>query len=96
MSKLREVKPKKYYMPESAVGREWKWWVKMNAHVCAFCRDTLHEVGAENMDKSQLADMGLGKQTGMTMTQKGYWNKLYQVWVRHMKEYHLDIFNTGR
>ena len=63
-------------------GREWNWWVVYNDHSCLFCH------------KNNIA-FPLGGLTGKNQTDKGYWNSLYQVWIKHMKEYHPEILEIS-
>ena len=59
-------------------GREWKWWIIFNDHSCKLC-------WAQNIALS------LGKLTGKSMVDKGYYNSLYQVWLKHINEYHPEL-----
>ena len=72
-------------------GREWDWWVITNAHVCRLCHDEMHTVGKDAMPKEQLADMQLGRQTGLNQCDRPFRSQLYRVWRRHMKKYHPEI-----
>ena len=68
-------------------GREWMWWVIMNVHVCRFCYEQGYPHGRDTA--------GLGRQTGLNWMDKKYRSKLYQVWLRHMKEYHPEILKEA-
>lgn len=59
------------------------WWVVMNTHVCRFCYQENYPYGREVA--------GLGLQTGICWTDKHYRARLYQVWIKHIKQYHPEI-----
>jgi len=66
--------------------REWRWWIIYNDHSCRFCYMIRNKTGYVPPE-----GFSLGKRTGMKQTQKGYQNKLYHVWVKHMKETHSNL-----
>jgi len=76
-------------------GREWNWWISLNSHECRFCHDEYLKIASFSKDSQRFKDMHLGIQTGMKQSQRGYWNKLYNVWLRHMKKYHLNILKEA-
>ncbi len=57
----------------------------MNTQVCRFCY-------MENYPHGRDA-AGLGKQTGGCWIDRDFRRKLYQVWLKHMKQYHPEIMN---
>ena len=68
-------------------GREWKWWVVLNSHNCAFCREQNKHVSLGGI---------VNRRYGLNMTHRDYWWRLYQVWVEHMKKSHPRILAEGR
>jgi len=60
----------------------------MNAHICRFCYEQGYPHGRDTA--------GLGRQTGLNWTNRNYWRKLYQVWLKHMKKYHPMILKGGK
>lgn len=67
--------------------KEWKFWIVMNSHTCRFCYWANHNNGTPYPDSS-----GIGRHAGGTQCDKGYWNRAYQAWVKHMKECHPEIW----
>lgn len=76
-------------------GREWSWWLSLNSHECRFCHDEYLKLASFSQGSQRFNDMHLGIQTGRKQAQKGYWNSLYQVWLKHMKQYHSEILAEG-
>ena len=72
-------------------GRDWTWWISLNSHECYFCYNEYLKTASFGKGSQRFEDMHLGKQTNSNMCQRGYWNKLYWVWLRHMKQYHPEL-----
>ncbi len=77
-------------------GREWNWWLSLNSHECGFCHQEYLKKASFSKGSQRFKDMHLGIQTGKKQTHRGYWNSLYQVWLKHMKKYHPVILRGGK
>lgn len=71
--------------------RGWTWWLSLNSHECRFCHNEYLYKATFSKESQRFNDMHLGIQTGRKQPQRGYWNSLYQIWLKHMKQYHQDI-----
>jgi hypothetical protein len=78
-------------------GREYKWWIVRNAHLCKLCVD---KYGAEKVYKDDNHPGRLGKQLlkkrGNTRGQysKGYWTDMSRLFDKHIDRYHPDVRKT--
>jgi len=82
-------------------GREWKWWVRRNAHFCHFCmiKDGGKELERIHQNESHEGRLGLQclhKRDGKGQYTKGYWHNLYYIWLEHMKKYHPEVLQGDK
>ncbi len=82
-------------------GREWRWWIVRNGHYCHFCREVKLQEFKDRGEHPKPGDLdvSLGMEVfnkfGIGQYNTGYWKRLHQVWLQHMKEYHLEIIKEG-
>lgn len=77
-------------------GREYKWWIRRNAHFCYFCM-TKHggkELEVMHHDTNHPGRLGLQclqRRKGEGQYSKGYWNTMAAIFVNHIKRYHPEV-----
>ena len=80
-------------------GREWSWWIRRNGHYCEFCREVKLKEFKDRGEHPMSGDLNvsLGMEVfnrfGIGQYSNGYWKRLHQIWLQHMKKYHPEIIN---
>ena len=82
-------------------GREWKWWIRRNAHFCYFCMikhggKELEVMSHNENHEGRLGLQCLRKRKGKGQYSRGYWTDLYHIWLQHMKKYHPKILSESK
>ena len=74
-------------------GREYKWWIVRNSHLCQFCiqRDGITAVRADLNHPARLGSQALNLRRGKGQYTKGYWNTMFQLFKKHVNQYHPEV-----